>query len=56
MVRVTFWLQLLLLVLTVRQSDAVSDDCGDLQNEICFRTERSKKNNGAGTEEQNCGK
>jgi hypothetical protein len=34
MVRVTFWLQLLLLVLTKRQSDAVSDYCSDLQNEI----------------------
>jgi hypothetical protein len=34
MVRVTSWLQLLLLVLTKRQSDAVSDHCSDLQNEI----------------------
>jgi len=34
MSRITFWLQLLLLVLILRQSDAVSDQCSDLQNEI----------------------
>jgi hypothetical protein len=34
MVRVTLWLQLLLLVFILRQSDAVSDQCGELQNEI----------------------
>jgi hypothetical protein len=34
MVHVTFWLQLLLLVLILKQSDAASDHCGELQNEI----------------------
>ena len=34
MFRITIWLQLLLLVLILRQSDAVSDQCSELQNEI----------------------
>jgi len=34
MFRITFWLQFLLLVLILRQSDVVSDQCSDLQNEI----------------------
>jgi hypothetical protein len=34
MVRITISLQLLLLVLTLRQSDAVSDQCSELQNGI----------------------
>jgi hypothetical protein len=34
MVRITFWLQFLLLVLIVRQSDAVSCQCSELQNEV----------------------
>ena len=34
MFRITFWLQFLLLVLILRHSDAVSDQCSDLQNEI----------------------
>jgi hypothetical protein len=34
MVRVTVWLQLLLVVLIVRQSAAVSDQCSELQEEI----------------------
>ena len=34
MVRITFWLQLLLLVLILRESDAVSDQCSEMQNEI----------------------
>ena len=34
MVRITFWLQLLLFVLILRHSDAVSDQCSELQNEI----------------------
>ena len=34
MVRVTFWLQLLHLVLILRHSYAVSDQCSELQNEI----------------------
>jgi len=33
MVRVTFRLQLLLLVLILRQSDAVSDQCRELQED-----------------------
>ena len=34
MVRYTFWLQLQLLVLILRQSDAVSNQCSEMQNEI----------------------
>ena len=34
MVRVTFWLQLLLVVLILRQSAAVSDQCSQLEEEI----------------------
>jgi len=34
MVRITVWLKLLLLVLVLRHSDAVSDQCSELQNEI----------------------
>ena len=34
MARVPFWLKLLLSVLTLRQSDAVYDQCSELQNEI----------------------
>jgi len=34
MFRITFWLKFLLLVLILRQSDAVSDQCNNLQNEI----------------------
>ena len=34
MVRIIYWLQLLLLVLILRQSDAVSDQCSEMQNEI----------------------
>ena len=34
MVRFTIWLQLLLLVLMLRHSDAVSAQCSELQNEI----------------------
>jgi len=34
MVRITFWLQFLLLVLILRLSVAVSDQCSELQNEI----------------------
>jgi hypothetical protein len=34
MVRVTLWLQLLLVVLIQRQSAAVSDQCSELQEEI----------------------
>jgi len=57
MVRITFWLQLLLLVLKLRQSDALSDQCSELQNEIS-RLERHilKKNNGARAQERNSGK
>ena len=34
MVRITIWLHLLLLVLMLRHSDAVSEQCSELQNEI----------------------
>jgi hypothetical protein len=34
MVHVTVWLQLLLVVLILRQSAAVSDQCSELQDEI----------------------
>jgi len=34
MVRVTFMLQLLLLVLLLKQSDAVNKECRELQDEI----------------------
>jgi len=34
MFRITIWLQLLPLVLILRQSDAVSDKCSEWQNEI----------------------
>jgi len=34
MVRIEFWLKLLLLFLILGQSDAVSDQCSELQNEI----------------------
>jgi len=34
MVRVTFMLQLLLLVLSLKQSDAVNKECRELQDEI----------------------
>jgi len=34
MVRITVWLKLLLSVLILRQSNAVSDQCSELQNEI----------------------
>jgi len=34
MVSVIFWLQLLLLVLILRHSDAVPDQCSELQNEM----------------------
>ena len=34
MVRILFWLQLLLLVFLLRQSDAVFEQCWELQNEI----------------------
>jgi hypothetical protein len=34
MFRVTFWLQLLLLVFILRQSDAGCDQCGELKDKI----------------------
>ena len=34
MVRIMFWLQLLLLLFWLRQSDAVFEQCWELQNEI----------------------
>jgi len=34
MVRVTFMLQLLLLILPLKQSDAVNEECRELQDEI----------------------
>jgi hypothetical protein len=34
MVRITFWLKLLILVLILVQSDGDSDQCSELQNEI----------------------
>jgi len=34
MVRVTFMLQLLLLVLLLKQSDAVNEECRELQDEM----------------------
>jgi len=34
MVRIMFWLQLLLLVFLLKKSDAVSEQCWELQNEI----------------------
>jgi hypothetical protein len=34
MVRVAFWLQFLLLVLLLKQSDAASDQCRELQEQI----------------------
>ena len=34
MVRVTFMLQLLLLVLSLKQSDAVNEECRELQDEM----------------------
>jgi hypothetical protein len=34
MVRISFWLQLVFLGLILRQSNAVSDQCSELQNEI----------------------
>ena len=34
MVRITFWLQLLLLVFVLRQSNAGSDQCSEFENEI----------------------
>jgi hypothetical protein len=52
MVRVTLCLQLLLLVLIMKQSDANADQCSELQNEIVQlehelnNTEYQKHNNG----------
>ena len=34
MVRITFWLKMTLLVLILSESDTVSDQCSELQNEI----------------------
>jgi len=43
MLRFPFWLQFLLLVLVLRHSDTVSDQCSELQNEIPRSEENTLK-------------
>jgi len=39
MIRVTFWVQFLFVLLILRQTEAVSDQCSELEKEM-FRLER----------------
>jgi hypothetical protein len=44
MVHVTFWLPFLLLIFLLRQTNAFSDQCGELQNEISRLSKLNHRN------------
>ena len=58
MVRFTFWLQLLLLVVTLKQSEAAAYQSGELQEEIdCSEgdmTNKTELKNYKGEQADNC--